>query len=322
MSVPALSTVQLAAIDDGKRWNLHPFLTTTVSNRLIDSCRRIGILTPPVVIENDQGRHELLDGRQRIAIARDILNLDHLPCRILPAARPPQVLLAALFESQSCTAPLSPMETAYFLELVRVTPFDDEQERALLLDQLFPCKLSKGLFQRSEQLLRLEENLQELVHTRFLSEAMATDLLKLTAEDRQRLAGLFRSFEMGAGKQKRFFTLARDIARRNGVSITTLLEQPPLVDILQHRGMNQPQKAHSMLLALQELASPSLAADEEAFRQKVASLSPPPECSIYHSQSFETDDIDLTIRFGSFDELLDAWPAVQEIVRQRGKRQR
>lgn len=321
MPFPALSHLALSAIDDGARFSLHPFLPATVSNRLRDSCQRVGILTPPLVLENTDGTYELLDGRQRLTVAREVLRLERLPCRILPAASPERFVLAALFESQNSAAPLSPMESARFLRLVRCSRCDDEEKR-LLLDLLFPGRESRNQPQRSERLLELEENLQQLVHSRFLTETMALELLKLAQEDRQRLVEVFRVFEMGAGKQKRLFTLARDIARRQAVSIAAILGQPPLLDILEHKEMNRPQKAHSLLSALQELASPSLAADEEAFRRLVASLDPPPGCSIHHSPSFETDAVGLTITFGSVDRLLEAWPAVRGILLSQGRGQR
>ncbi len=213
------------------------------------------------------------------------------------------------------------MESVYFLRLVHCSPCDDG-EKSALLNLLSSCKQSQSQLQRSERLLQLEENLQELVHSRFQPETMALELLKLTTDERQRLVELFRAFEMGAGKQKRLFTLVRDIARREAATITEILRQPPLLDILQHRGMNQPQKANSLLTALQKLASPSLAADEEAFRRLVASLDPPPGCSIHHSPSFETDAVELTITFGAVDQFLEAWPTVQEIILRHGRRQR
>lgn len=314
MPFPVLATIDLASIDDGMRWNIHPFLHTTVSPGLKASCERFGILRPPLALEGGDGRYELLDGRQRTAIARGILGLRQCPCYIVPATTPVQFLLAMLFESQSCTAPLSPMENAHFRNLQRQILATTERSSPPF-ETLLAERQGFEASRRSERLLQLEDNLQEMVHTLFLTEAMGHELLKLEAEDRQRLAALFRTFGMGGGKQKRFFSLIRDIAGRNATSIAAILDQPPIRDILLHQEMNQPQKVHAMLSVLQQLASPSLSAAEETFRQRVAALDPPPGCSIQHSQSFETDDVDLTIRFRDFSQLEQAWPTLKEMLR-------
>ena len=275
---------------------------------------KVGILRPPLALEGHDGRYELLDGRQRTAIARDILGLRQYPCFVVPATTPAQFLLTMLLESQCCTAPLSPMEAAHFLNLSRQVPVTAEHGGPLP-DILLPERQGGTVSRRNERLLQLEDSLQEMVHTLFLSEAMALELLKLETEDRQRLAALFRTFGMGGGKQKRFYSLIRDIARRNATSIAAILDQPPIRDILLHQEMNQPQKVHAMLTVLQQLASPSLSAAEELFRQRAAALDPPPDCSIQHSQSFETDDVDLTIRFRDFSQLEQAWPTVRDMLR-------
>jgi hypothetical protein len=314
MPLPVLAILNLDSIDDGRRWNVHPFLHTVISSGLKASCERVGILRPPLVLASHDGRYDMLDGRQRMTVAREILGLRQCPCLILPATTPAQVVLTMLLESQCCTAPLSPMETAHFLNLLRQVP-ETAQHSGSPFESM-PCeRFGIVVSRRTERLLQLEDNLQEMVHTLFLSEAMALELLKLQAEDRHRLAELFRTFGMGGGKQKRFFSLIRDIAGRNATSIAAILDQPPIRDILLHQEMNQPQKVHAMLSVLQQLASPSLNAAEETFRQRVAALDPPPGCTIQHRQSFETDDVDLTIRFRDFSQLEQSWPTVKEMLR-------
>lgn len=317
MPFPVLATIALDSIDNGTQWNIHPFLHEAISPRLSASCEKVGLLRPPLVLEGHDGRYDLLDGRQRTAVAREVLGLRHCPCLVVPATTSAQAILTMLYESQCSTAPLSPMETAHFLNLLsklsgpglRDAPPDDEK---------LPERHGIALSRRTERLLRLEDNLQEMVHTFFLSESMAVELLKLKSDDRQRLAVLFSSFGMGSGKQKRFFSLARDIAGRHGTSIATILDQPPVRDIILHREMNLPQKVHAMLTVLQQMASPSLSAAEESFRVRVAALHPPSCCSIRHSLSFEKDEVELTVRFRDFSQLEHAWPAVKNMLGEEG----
>ena len=317
MSFPVLATIALESIDNGAQWNIHPFLHEAITPGLTASCEKVGLLRPPLVLEGHDGRYDLLDGRQRTAVARDILGLRQSPCLVVPVATPAPAILTMLYESQCCTAPLSPMETAHFFNLLSKLSGSGLRD-VPSYDKVLPGRHGIATSRHTERLLELEDKLQEMVHTFFLSEAMAIELLKLKSEDRLRLAELFSSFGMGGGKQKRIFSLVRDIAGRHATSIAAILDQPPIRDIILHREMNQPQKVHAMLTVLQEMASPSLSAAEDSFRARVAALHPPSCCSIRHSQSFEMDEVELTVRFRDFSQLEHAWPAVKNMLGEGG----
>ncbi|MBB5348881.1 hypothetical protein HNQ81_002622 [Desulfoprunum benzoelyticum] len=166
--------------------------------------------------------------------------------------------------------------------------------------------------------MSLEFRLQVHVHQRFISETMALELLQLEAEDRSRLADLFTDFQMGGGKQRRFFSLARDVAMRAETSIAELLDQPPLQEILQHRQMNAPQKVQNLLVILQQMATPSLYRDEQSFKARVATLALPSTCTVLHSQAFETEEVHLSIKFENFDQLRKASATLMDGLKNMG----
>ena len=107
---------------------------------------------------------------------------------------------------------------------------------------------------------------------------------------------------MGTGKQKRFFNLIRDIAFREGSSITSYLQKKEITEILDHKDMNIPQKIKHLGNLLQHELNPTSSLAEGAFEKQVASLQLPANYAISHSPSFEKDEITLSITFKDFDE--------------------
>ena len=316
MSRPEFSTVPLDRIAASPRWNIHPFLGPEIPSGLNRSFVEAGILQPPLVLERDDGMFEIIDGRKRVQAARKTLDLSECPCLVVPPASLPQEILALLLASQSCHAPLSPMETAYFLKICGDLMPPEEVAESFL--SRLTGRNSISLLPRYNRLLALESGLQILVHQRFIAETMAFELLQLTADDRNKLASLFADFQMGGSKQRRFFSLARDLAMRAETSITALLAQPPLHEILQHQQMNAPQKVQNLLTILQQMATPSLYRDEQAFKAGVARLDLPASCTVQHSQAFETEEVHLSIKFDSFDQLRMSSTALLETLQDLG----
>ena len=157
---------------------------------------------------------------------------------------------------------------------------------------------------RDSKLLKLEPELQRSVHSLKISEKTAFELLLLSRSERLALHTLFTQLGLGGGKQKRLLSLAKDLACRHGKTITELFSEKEVKDILTHVESNVPQKAAILFRFLQKQLFPNSEAAEEAFRKNVARIRLPGCCSIEHSQSFETDEVTLRIRFSSLKDLV------------------
>jgi hypothetical protein len=314
MNLPAFSAVRLDRITDNNHWNIHPFLHSTCPADLMESFKSAGMLHPPLVHELEDGRYELIAGRRRLMAAREIWGLTACPCHIAPLATRPQTLLTLLVEAQSLSNPFSAMERAHFFRIGSRYLSDDELAK-LYLPRL-TGKANTSLLKGYRLLLALEDEIQQFVHDSFISENMAYELVRLSSADRYSLVDIFRDFQLGGGKQKRLFSLLRDISHRQETGFSTLLQEPSIREILQHKEMNKPQKIQTLLALLQQMATPSLCADEEQFRSAINRLKLPDCCTIQHSQAFETDAVELTIRFTDLDRLQRSWPALQRALPQ------
>ncbi len=92
-----------------------------------------------------------------------------------------------------------------------------------------------------------------------IQDRMVLEILSLPEEtDRLALVQLFKNLGMGDGKQKRFFNLIRDIALREGSSISAYLQKKEITAILDHQEMNIPQKIQHLGSLLQHEFTPSI----------------------------------------------------------------
>ena len=144
------------------------------------------------------------------------------------------------------------------------------------------------------------------IHAGRMQERMVTELLSLPEEaDRLALTMLFKDLRMGDGQQRKFFHMIRDIAFRQGSSISLFLQQKEIVAILNQQQMNIPQKIQHLGNLLQHALTPTSTLAEETFSQVTKDLQLPTSHSIRHSPFFEKDEVTLSITFQNFAECVD-----------------
>lgn len=312
MNFLTLTVIPLDLITENTHWDIHPFLDPEIPLALAESFKLAGILQPPLVHEQKGGGYQLIAGKRRILAARKICGLSACHCFVAPATIKIDRLLNLLIEAQSRSASFSPMETAHFFKIgARYLPEEELANRYL---PRLAGKKNPSLLKGYRLLLSLEDEVQQLVHSSFIPESMAYELVKLESSDRLCLVHLFREYQLGGGKQKRLFSLLRDIAQRQGTQISELIHVFEIKEILEHKEMNAPQKIQNLLAFLQQKQTPSLQADEEQFRSGIGRLKLPPRCTARHSPAFETDVVELTIKFNDFDHLRKVWPALQKTL--------
>jgi hypothetical protein len=78
--------------------------------------------------------------------------------------------------------------------------------------------------------------------------------------------------------------------------------------------MNKPQKIANLFTVLQKNLFPQSSSAEEGFLKTVHKMDLPAACSITHSQSFERDDVSVTLTFPSLSIVKNHIQAIKKIV--------
>jgi hypothetical protein len=292
-------TLPLKSIGLSTEWNLHPWELNVIPTELQESFNQNGVIHPPIVIANSDKTFVIVSGARRVEFFRKTIGPSHIDCMVVEKGAPHSLILNLILIDQSCAFELSLAEKARFVEIAsRLLKIED-----IVTAFLGKLKLKNGrsTIPNLLKILQQDETIIREIHSGRLQDRMVSEILSLPKEtDRVTLVQLFMNLGMGGGKQKRFFNLIRDIAFREGSTISAYLQKEEITAILNHNEMNVPQKIHHLGNLLQQAMTPASALAEGAFVKQVTSLQLPTSHSISHSPSFEKDEITLSITFKDF----------------------
>lgn len=311
MRILQLRPIQCNTIDDTENWSLFPFSSNEQLDQLRESIRTSGIHHPPILQQTEKNSYKIINGRKRVQIAQE-QNWDPLHCYILDKDLPIQQVLTTHLTEQQLSNPLSVIEQAYFLQLC--LQFIDKKDVLITFLPLLGYSSGEMILNRLLRFLHLENRLQPLLHRQFINEKTASILLELNQDDRIHLGNLFIDLKLGQGKQRRFLTLCRDLSRRHNTSIETILSGTEFKRILQHSGMNIPQKTNQLLDLLQKQHSPKYYSAKEDFQIQRKQLDLPEHCTLDHSPAFEKDEVTLSIKFADIAKCEKTWKTIRDII--------
>ena len=315
LSIKKLTSCRIAfeAITFTRGWSLHPWDSQNISDALAHSFRQTGIIHPPIVLERSDGFFDILCGFRRLQFSLANTKEESVECLVFPKNTEITLLLNTLLADQSLFQPLSLAEKAQFIEIC--SRFLNHQEIvALYLGNLMLRKKISTIHELTN-LLQQHPIIIAEIHAGLLQEKMAMEILRLPESvDRIALVHLFRDLTMGDGKQRKFFTLIRDLAFRQNIPISEYLKHQEIQDIVNHPVLNIPQKLQHLDSYLQNQLCPQLMQAEESFARQVRSLRLAPQCTLSHSPSFEKDDVVLSITFENFAACAKAVPGIDSLT--------
>ena len=306
-------TVPLSKIAFTRDWNLHPWDAQTIPDTLLQSFHRTGIIHPPILLAKEDGSFDILCGFKRLQFLLANAQMESVGCLVFAKNTGARVLLDALLTDQIFFHPLSLVEKARFIEIC--TRFLNSQDIVSLYLERLQLRKKTSTINELTNILQQHPLIIAEIHGGRLQEKMAMELLRLPeSSDRLALVQLFSDLSMGEGKQKRFFSLIRDLAFRQNIPISHYLELQEISNIVKHPVLNETQKIQRLSIHLQHQLSPTYTEAEEDFARQVRALRLSPKCAISHSPSFEKDDIILSISFGNFTDCVLMAPKINKLL--------
>ena len=295
-----LVKIPIKSIAPKSSWDLHPFLSSSPNEYQLSSVAAMGLVLPPMVVEKitEGGDTEyiLLSTRQWVKAYQNTFPEETtIAALVLSSKLKQEEVLQYLLHYKLTTYNFSRMEKAYFFSHCLDCMLINDVAKTFL-PQLNE-KAQAHTINKYVSLTKLELPLQNSVHSEQLPMKVALELLTLPVEDRIKLHTLFEQLELGGGKQKRLLVLCKDLAGRQNINITTLLNEECYTDILEHQEMNRPQKGASLLSCLYKQLFPESNKAEEDFDKRIKRMELPPSCTTTHSPAFEKDEVILSITF-------------------------
>ena len=280
-------------------WNLHPWTGQDCKETLHASFIKLGIISPPIVMQTGDNSFVIISGHRRIQFGRTYLQESYIDCRVIKKDIESHLLFDIILHDFPDPTALSLAEKAQFLYIASKF-FRQETLASRFFDKL-GIKRKHSFLNDLFRLLDQDDNFIKLTHNGLIEEQMLSELLRLKIEDRSALIQLFSHFNLGASKQKKFFNLVRDAAYKENVSLMIYLQREEILAITEDISLNAPQKINHLDQFLQQSIYPQSFEAEKEFAAQIKTFNLPKNQIITHSQAFEKNTVTLSTEFPSLE---------------------
>ncbi len=264
------------------------------------SIDKFGILNPPYLLSNSDGKHKVVAGYRRL-LAVSELGWPYALCRILPGDFPPLEALLLNLHDNLVHRRLNHIEKAMVLQ--SLTRFLGKEQVVPKFMPLLDLAPNNQTFELILGLLDLEETIQHSVAAERLSPRIAGLMSNIKRDDRLCINDLFTSLRWSFNLQWKLTQWIMEIASRQGRSIKGVLKEAGIRDLLHNERMNDPQKVKAVVKLLKVRRFPSLVEAERLFKKGLAGLSLSSGVKVTPPPFFEGIVYKLEISFARGEEL-------------------
>jgi len=287
-------------------------ITTSIAiDKLKDSIAALGVLDPPIVRKKDGG-YQIVAGFRRIDACR-LLGRHDIRVRVLPTDIDESSCVRLAIADNSFQRPLNLIETARALNLLAGVAVDqmDLSRQADVLS----LPDNPTLMQKIISLTSLPAGLQSRLAAGELAMAMALELKRLDSATAESLGRLFADLKLGLNRQRELLTLLIEIARREKITVSELLNEPTLRNLLSAPEIERSQKAGQLRSLLRRRRYPMMSAATADFQDLVRQLDLGPGVQLVPPGNFEGTTYTLAITFDRLDQLRNRRLQIENLLR-------
>jgi len=282
---------------------------------MLESVRRIGLIHPPLVDRDEEGRVRIVAGYRRI-LALKALGQREVRCMDLSGSGLPvsERLLITFYDNASSRA-FNGAEKG--MALKRLTDHFGEEEVVHHYMVLLGLPAHQPTLRTYIRLNDLEEDIRTGFAEDRLSLRTIRSLLEMDPVSRTACAEWLLNLMFNFNEQSQFIEFINDISIYTKMSIRDLLSERSMQEILKGGRSNGPQKIKAALEYLRSRRMPTLSQAEKAFQQMTRELRLPPGIGLRHPPFFEGPEYRLEIRFRNGRDLkgkIDALTANERLV--------
>ena len=279
----------------------HSYRITTIRDKpaLLKSIATIGLLTPPALRYNDSG-WIIVSGFRRIEACRQA-GLKTIVARRIAEDQPRLDCFRLAVIENNAQRPLNLIETAravrHLRSLCGPTPsFADELARLGL-------PTSRAMIDKLERLIGLSGDLQDAVRDGNIGLDVALSIGALGPADQSAVQAIFTQIKMSVSKQREIMALARDIAGRDRISVSAVLQSDPIRSIVENHEVDRNVRVARLRRQLKQTRYPHLSEAEAHYQRTVGLLKLGPHMRIEPPEGFEGLTYTLTLRFKTCRDL-------------------
>jgi ParB/RepB/Spo0J family partition protein len=278
---------------------------------LIASIQAIGLINLPVLRNKDNSTYLIVCGFRRIK-ACESLGWHEIKVRVLMGDLSEHDLLKLAILDNRSHRPLNIVEQARGIEKLSTHRSANSLET---LSSLLGFPPNQKVFQKISALGRLPEVIQAGVLDHSISFEAAVDLSEFSAKDALSLLDLLKELKLSQNKQKAIITLVREIAIREDLRFSEVLQSEEVRGIMDEPKFNRNEKGSKLRAYLKRRRFPSLARAEQRFLKELKALKLDEHFHITLPANFESGSYTLRITFKSLKDLDHRRQSLDAIIR-------
>jgi ParB family chromosome partitioning protein len=268
---------------------------------LCESIRNVGVINPPLVSRREKGGFDVVSGYRRI-LALKALGEPKALCKDVTSALPsPRERFFANFYENLAARKFNEIEKAMVLD--KLQRYVTKEEILNSFMPLLSLPSHEDTFELYLKFITSEQDFQLAVAAEELSLKGAKALFELDRGSRQVLFQWISSLKLNFNQQINLVEYARDIAKREHMSISQVLSEEPFLKIMKNTQWNNPQKAKKMLEALRIRRYPRLTRARQVIESTLSTISLPPRVQIRYDPNLEEPNYHLEVEFKNGKEL-------------------
>jgi len=271
------------------------------SPSLLDTLEKVGILSPLLIIQDEQGLH-LLDGQKRLRAWRK-LEKEEVPVAICPLNSPHEILQLWI-HSQQATRKINPFEIALLVEKGPHCLSLSTDELLHFIQRELRPSVPHPTISSLPSILRLPERLkQEALHRSY----SPSFLLKIASTFPKELltsaASLLESFSLSENHMELLLSWIDEISRRDHRSPDEVLSSDPLPFLLRHPKMPSAKKRDAFLKTLYHMRFPQKSQLEKTYQEIKKKIEGVGSVRLHPPKDFMGDRFELRMTFRDSKEL-------------------
>jgi len=279
-------------------------------NELVQSIRDIGLINPPLLIQNEN-TYIIVSGFRRIK-AVSLTGEKKIAAQIVNSPKHSLDCAKIAISDNSFQRSLNLIEQARAIQLLSLflNSRDDLTSAAKAL--LLPWNFS--IMDKLRRILAFDEEIQQYVLEDTVSLSIALMLEKYREDGRTRIARLFNNLKLSLNKQREMITLIDEISCRDRMDVLEILEDKFFKEIIVNQDLDRNRKANKIRMALKKLRFPEITKAESDFFTCLRELNLDQSTKLIPPEFFEGSTYELNFLFSNFEELKICREKLQKII--------
>jgi hypothetical protein len=270
---------------------------------LRESIEEIGLVHPPCVVREGEGRIEIASGYRRI-LALKQLGWSKVACEdVSSLLESPLERLLFAFHENRVSRPFNAVEKAMVLS--RLEPLLDKETILKGFMPLLSLPSHEGTLRFYVELAGMKQEVRDALAAGLISLNAAKSLLALKPESAECVFQCIRNLILNFNQQLQFIDIMTDLSEMEGGSFFQIMDSESIRAVLENRQLNKPQKARRLLEELRSRRYPRLREAEKRFQESLNRLSLPEGTRIDHPAFFEAPGYRLEVEFRDGEDLMD-----------------